>query len=164
MNKIVREPDGSWCWDCPIDRDFHRRSGRSGLLWILILCDGVFITFLIASHGKGIQNDIWIPLLVIGVILVTALPLFLLWNSAEEPCERYVMTEDHVTSGYGRGTICSVFKKTKEVRITSKYIELTGNYRSNRIYVPPEDMDFVREFILRRLPDDAEIRYTDPRQ
>ena len=158
MNKIVQAADGSYSWDCSIDRGYHRKTGREGLLGILFLCAFVFILFLLVSHGTNLKEDLWIPLTVIGVILLISLPLLFLWNSAGDPHERYIMTEDYVRSGYGKSAVYSEFKKTKEAVITGKYIEMIGNYRNNRIYVPPEDMDFVREFILERLPEEVRIR------
>lgn len=158
MSRVTQESDGSYQWDCSIDRDYHQESGRQGIWAVLFLCAFILIVFLIMTHGTGAQGDFWIPLLVIGVILGVSLPLLFLWNSAPDPHEQYVLTEDNVKSGYGQEAIYSDFKKTKEVLITAKYIEMIGKYRNNRIYVPPEDMDFVRDFILERLPDDVVIR------
>ena len=119
----------------------------------------MFILFIVISHGTIAKSDIWIPGLVIGVILLIALPLIFLWNSAGAPREQYAMTEDYVKSGYGMGSIYSEFKNTKEAAVSAKYIEMSGKYKNNRIYVPPEDMEFVRDFILKHLPEDAVIRY-----
>ena len=160
MDRITKRPNGNYQWDCPIDKDYHRESGRKGLLGVLILCVAVFSIFLFVSHGNESRDDLWIPLLVIGVILAVTLLLLSLWNSAGDPHERYEMCDDYVRSGYGKSSIYSVFKKTGEVVITEKYIEMIGKYPNNRIYVPPEDMDFVREYILDRIPDNAVIRRT----
>lgn len=157
MSRITLGPDKSYHWDCPVDKDFHQKSGRQGLWAVVFICAFVFILFLIINHGPGTGNDLWIPLLVIAVILVISLPLLLLWNSADDPHEQYVLTEDGVKSGYGKSTIYTDFKNTREVAVTSRYIELSGKYRKNRIYVPTEDMAFVRDFILKRLPDDVMI-------
>ena len=159
MSKITRDPDGSSHWDCSIDADFHRRSGRQGIWGILGLCAFVLIIFFFVSRGTDFRNDWWIPLLVIGVILVIGLPLLFLWNSAPDPHEQYLMTEDYVKSGYGKSSIFSEFKKTRELLITPKYIELTGPRSTNRIYVPEEDMDFVCNFITERMPEGVIIRY-----
>lgn len=159
MANIIRETNGSYHWDCSIETDYHRRSVKTGLWWILGICAAVFIFFLIAAHGTNAQDEWWIPLLVIGVVLVIALPLFLLWNSAEDPHEQYMMTEEYVKSGYGKSAVFSKFSETKLLVITSKYIELSGPHTVNRIYVPEEDMSFVRNFIVERMPENAEIRY-----
>lgn len=159
MKKNTQEPDGSYQWDCSIDTDYHQNSGRQTIWAVLILCFFVLVLFLIINHGSLAWGSLWIPLLVTGVILVIAIPLLFLWNSAADPHEQYVLTEDYVKSGYGKGAIYSEFRKTKEVVITAKYIEMTGKYKNNRIYIPPEDMDFVRDFILERLPDDVVVRH-----
>ncbi len=159
MNRIIQDPDGSYRWDCPIETEYHRRSGQSSLWATPFLCAVVAIIVLITTHGTAdTGNNICIAFLVIGVILVIALPLILLWNSAGDPHEQYYMNEIYVKSGYGKSSIYSEFKKTKEVTITEKYIEMSGKYRTNRIYVPPDDMEFVREFIQERLPNDTVIR------
>ncbi len=159
MKRITQEQDGSYRWDCPIDTDHHQKSGKKALAGVLILCAFVIVLFLITTHGTGARDDIWIPLLVTGVILVIALPLLILWNSAGDPHEQYVLTGDYVKSGYGKSSIFSVFRNTKEAVFTANYIEMIGKHQKDRIYVPTGDMDFVREFILERLPDDAVIRY-----
>ena len=159
MSKIMQTSDGSYHWDCSIDRDYHRKFGKEGLIGILVLCVAVFVIYLIIPAGPDGHKDLWIPLLVIGVILVIALPLLYFWNSAEDPHEQYEMTETYVKSGYAKGAVFSEFNKTTEVVITERYLEMIGKYKDNRIYVPSEDMDFVREFILERVPGDAVIRH-----
>lgn len=158
MDKIRQGSDGKYQWNCSIDRDYHRRTGLKGLIGILGLCAFVFILFLFVSHGS-IKDDLWIPLVVIGVILLISLPLIFMWNSAGDPHEQYEMTEDYVRSGYGKAAIYSEFKKINEAVVTEKYIEMIGKFQNNRIYVPAEDMDFVRDFILKRLPEEALIRH-----
>ena len=159
MSKIMQTSDGSYHWDWPIDRDYHRKFGKEGLIGILVLCAAVFVIYLLIPAGPDGHKDLWIPLLVIGVILVIALPLLYFWNSAEDPHEQYEMTETYVKSGYSKAAVYSDFRKTSEVIVTGKYLEMIGDHRYNRIYVPSEDMDFVREFILERVPGDAVIRY-----
>ena len=134
MERITRESDGSYHWDCSIDKEYHQESGWQGLWAVLFICIFVFIVFLIISHGTITRGDLWIPLVVIGVILTISLPLIFLWYSAPDPHEQYVLTEDHVKSGYGKDAIYSEFHKTREVVITAKYIEMIGKYRNNRIH------------------------------
>ena len=157
MSKITQEEDGSYHWSCSIDKDDHQKAGRRGLWGVVITCAAAVLIFLITSHGTNAQNDLWILLLVIGVILVIALPLLFLWNSAEDPHEQYVMTEDYVKSGYGKSAVFSQFKNMQEVIVTARYIELKDKQYNNRVFIPPDDMDFVREYILQRIPEDAVI-------
>ena len=159
MNRIIQNPDGSYHWECPIDQDFHRQSARKGLCGVLVLCAVVILVFLFASRESDVQGVLSVPLLVIGVILLIALPLLYLMYFAENPHEEYLLTEEYVKSGYSRSAIFSNFNKTTEAVITAKYIELTGDFRTNRIYIPAEDMDFVRDYIVKRLPENVRIRY-----
>lgn len=158
MSRITQELNDKYSWSCAVDIDFHRKQGRKGLLGVVIVCVFVFTLFLILSLRFGAMNDMWVPLLVIGVILAVALPLLFLWNGAGDPQEQYVMTDKWVRSGYGKGSVFSDYAKTKEVVLTEKYIELVGKHKTNRIYVPAEDMAFVRDYILVRLPEDVVIR------
>ena len=164
MDRVKMDQNGGYHWSCPVDADYHRQSGRKAFWYILLLCAFVFIVFLIASRGTIAREDYWIPLLVAGVILAVALPLLCLWNSAGDPHEQYELTDDYVRSGYGKSSIYSKFEKTKEVIVTEKYIEMIGSYGSNRIYIPPEDMEVIREFILERLPEDVRVQSGQPHQ
>ena len=152
-----RRADNSYIWSCSIDKEFHRRSTRKGLwgcAFLVVFIASVYL-FMPASHGM--QKDIWVPLIPIAVILVIALPLLYFQYTASDPHEQYLMNDEYVKSGYGKSSIYSEFKKIKKMKVTSGYIELIGNFSTNRIYVPAEDMDFVRSYIMQRLPADAEI-------
>ena len=46
-------------------------------------------------------------------------------------------------------------KKTKKLFVAEKYIELKGDVRSMRLYVPQDDMEFVRGYIMNRVPPEA---------
>ena len=125
-----------------------------GCVFLVVFIASVYL-FMPASHGM--QKDIWVPLIPIAVILVIALPLLFLQYTASDPHEQYLMNDEYVKSGYGKSSIYSEYKKIKKMIVTSGYIELIGNFSTNRIYVPAEDMDFVRSYIMQRLPADAEI-------
>lgn len=160
MNSITKQPDGSYKWSCGIDKEFHKKSVRTGIWACVIIVAFVLIIYAVIPVMHGSQDaNWWIPLLVIGVVLAIALPLFYLQSTAEDPHEQYEMTEKYVKSGYGKGSIYTDFKKVKALVITAKFIELTGENRTNRIYILENDMDFVRQFILDRIPEDADIRY-----
>ena len=130
---------------------------RSAIAAMIVhLCYNLFGIFVQAGLSGYCKSTGSIGLLV---VLLIALPLFYLMYSAENPHEEYLLTEEYIKSGYSRSAIYSYFKKTTEAVITAKYIELTGAHTINRIYVPAEDMVFVKNFILKRLPENVKIRY-----
>lgn len=160
MDRITKQSDGSYKWSCAIDIDYHQRSVHKGIWACAVITAFVLILYaVISAMNKTQSSDLWIPLLVIGVILAIALPLLYLQSTASDPHEQYVMTEAYVKSGYGKSSVFSNFKDANALEITAKYIEIIGPHTRDRIYVPAEDMDFIRQFILDRIPEDASIRY-----
>ena len=159
MDRIKQNPDGSFYWDSPIDTEYHQRAGGTGLMSVLIICAVVIFVFFFANRNSNAQYDSWIIFLVIGVILVIALPLLYLWNSASDPHEQYVMTDEYVRIGYGKSAVFLKYNKTAEITVTEKYIEMSGKFKTSRVYVPEQDLEFVLTFILERVPKDTAIRY-----
>ncbi|MDO5132581.1 MAG: hypothetical protein Q4D81_06330 [Eubacteriales bacterium] len=160
MDRVTKYPNGSYQWSCRIDTDYHRRSAVRGILGCAFLVAFILILYALMPSKPGISKELWVPMIPIGVILLIAAPLLYLQYSAADPHEQYVMEEDYIQSGYGKGAVLSNYKKTKEMIVAPDYLELIGEFRTNRIYVPAEDMDFVREYIAERLPETALISYT----
>lgn len=119
----------------------------------------ILLIFAFVPSTPGHEKELWVPMIPIGVVLVIALPLLYLQYHASDPHEQYVMNEEYVKSGYGKSSVYTLFRKTTYIEITPKYFELYNGHRRNRIYVPEEDRDFVREFILERLPETASIHH-----
>lgn len=158
MDRVTQEQDGSYHWSCSIDKEFHRKSVNKGLWGAVIIVVFILLIWLFISKSSDQAVSLREPLIVIGVVLVIALPLLYLSGMAEDPHEQYVMNGEYVRSGYGKSSVFSEFGNTESVEITAKYIELAGKRGTNRIYVPEADMDLVRDHILARVPKDAEIR------
>ena len=85
--------------------------------------------------------------------------LFGLAFSASDPKETYEISEVYVKTGYGRSSVYMDFDKVRAVLFTPKYIELWGKTRKMRVYVPPEDSDFIKDFIHHHLPPGCDLRY-----
>ena len=153
------QEDGSYRWSCSIDKDFHRSKAKAGF-WACLAVAGVsLLAGFFASGMSSAHNSIWMILLVPFVIMIIGLPLIFLYGSAEDPHESYVLTEKYVKSGYGREAVFATFEKTKTVAVRPQYIELSGQFRTVRVYVPAEDGEFVREYILARIPGNAVVKY-----
>ena len=111
-----------------------------------------------AAESVGISSrKIQYIALIISGVLGLSLLLFRLYASAEDPQEQYQMTEEYVRSGYGRSAVYSDFDKTTSATFSPRYIELSRKGKAHRIYVPEEDMMFVRDYILSRLPAETDI-------
>lgn len=158
MDRVTKGKFDSYYWTCLIDIDYNRQSAKKGLWGIAAITAFILILFFLMPSGPGREKEIWIPFLIIGVILLVGLPLIYLQYSATAPQEEYMMNEEFVKSGYSRSAIFSKYREIKELIITPKYLELIGEKRSNRIYVPAEDMDFVKQYIIQRLPEETKIK------
>ncbi len=159
MDRITQNTDGSYQWSCRIDTDFHKKSAVKGIWGCVIIIAVIMIIYALLPSGPGREKDIRTALIPVGVVVIIAAPLLFLQYNASEPHEQYVMTNDFVKSGYGKAAIFSEFKKTKELNITANYIELIGAHGSNRIYVPAEDMTFVRDYLIAKMPEGTPIRH-----
>ncbi len=159
MERVTQKPDGTYRWSCRIDTEFHRRSAKKGVWGCVIIAAVILIIYALIPSSPRMQKEIWMAFIPIAVVMAIALPLLFLQYRASDPHEQYVMSEDYVKSGYGKSAVYSEFKKTKELTVAPKYIELVGRHGSNRVYVPLEDMDYVRDYIIKRMPEDVNIRY-----
>ena len=157
--RIRRSPDGSYHWSCRIDRDFHRRSAVQGVWACVFIAAFILVICAFMPSRPGETSVFRTALIPVGVVLGIALPLLFLQYHAPNPREQYVLEESHVRSGYGKGSIYTEFRRVRTLIIAPDYMELTDDRRSNRIYVPAEDMAFVREFIMARLPDGINIKH-----
>lgn len=157
-DKLIQNTDGSYSWTCRIDKEYHRHNAIIGLGAVLVVVLVLVLVYAFLPTVPGQNKNLWIIIIPVAVILVIGIPLFYFQFMATEPCERYEMTDEYVKSGYARSAIFSVFKKIKYIEIKPGYFLLYDGRRKNRIYVPEESRDFVQEFILKRIPEGAEIR------
>ena len=157
MSKITALPDGSYGWSCSIDADYHRQSTKNSIGFCLVFAAVVLVVsgFIALLHQS--LEAFWIPVLVIAVIAVLAFPLFFLQMGASSPQEQYLLTPEYVKSGYGKSAVFSRFDRTDVLVLKEHFIELKGKYGENRIYIPAEDMEFVKAYILERIPKNTII-------
>lgn len=155
MDSVTQNRDGIFQWSCRIDKEFHRQSVWKGLLACMLLVVFVLLLFLLMPSTPGQEKTIWPALIPIVTVLVIALPLIFLQYNASDPHEQYIMTDEYIKSGYGKSAIYTNFKETDKFVRTTKFIELTDKHKTNRIYVPADDMEFVCKYIRERLPQQA---------
>ena len=155
--RVELQKDGSYRWSCSIDKDFHQSKVKAAFWACFAVVGFSLLVGLFASGMNPSHNSLWMISLVPVVIMIIGLPLLFLYGSAEDPHESYVLTEKYVKSGYGREAVFATFERTKTVVIRPRYIELSGRFRTTRVYVPAEDREFVQEYILARVPENTVV-------
>ena len=91
-------------------------------------------------------------------LLIAFLICFGLYRLPGNVGEIYRLTEEYIITGSGKTRAIFEFNRTKVMIVTDEYIELRGRFGGPRIYVPQEDMPFIRSHIACRIPGTAEIR------
>lgn len=159
-DRVTQRTDGAYVWYCRIDEDYNRKITLSGLrvcigMAVFLLAFGAFL-----SYRFNDRTSFWI---VAGCVAAFLLISFFFFGMAlrlqKEPKEVYRMIETDVKTGTGKSSAYFSFKKARQVIVTRKYIELRGKIARMRVYAPEADYDFVKSYILNRVPGDADIRY-----
>ncbi|MDO5132106.1 MAG: hypothetical protein Q4D81_03865 [Eubacteriales bacterium] len=164
-DRVTRQKDGTYQWYCEIEVDYYRNRSIYPAIWI---CGGIALFVLLYGLILSLQFDggksMMVVLLCTAVFIAISAVVIRLygWGTGKtpfEPREMYILTDDFVKSGSGKSAEYIDFKRVREMVIKADYLELIEKHRRKRIYVPAEDMPFVRTFIMGRVPGDAEIRY-----
>lgn len=159
-DRLTRQEDGAWCWSCSQDKDYYMRSIRPGIIACVIIA--VFI--LAFGAFLAVPDRAWDLMAIIAgsdavFVLICFVVFWAVTHGVNDPREIYELQEDYVKQGSGKSSVYFAFSKAKQAVFTQKYIDLKGAIASFRLYVPQEDMSFVKNYIMSRLPDDADIRY-----
>ena len=157
MDRVTKQPNGSYVWTCAIDPAFHHQNTQAG--WRACLITGaVVLGFgLITALLNRSLTTLWVALLIDVIFLGMSGFLFRLSAKAEDPQECYVMSETSLQIGYGRSAVPTPYRKVEEFRIAPGYMELCYGKKVRRFYVPEEDREFVRDYIRKRLPSTAVV-------
>lgn len=157
---IERDENGTYHWTAAIDGEYDRKIIRivfgaiGGLcvlftLYALVRYPDMFLTTLLSCLG------------VLAVVSAVALPLMRLSRGRQQ---KYEMNEEYVRFvGYGRSDSYFHYKGIRRVRVNRarNLIHIRGIAVSAPFFVPPEGFEFVRNYILSRLPDSAKVSYEE---
>ena len=154
LTKITKNSHGFYTWSCSMDVGYYRKG-----MWMGIkACLGIAAFILVFGVIMAVQYKDWTNFLIMAgsdaVFLLITFVVFKLALSAEDPHESYEMSDIYVKSGYYFD-----FDKAKVAIFTPKYIELQNGIKKIRVFVPEEDYDFVKRYIMNHLTGDCEIRY-----
>lgn len=159
-DRITLRPDGnSYCWSCEIDKEYERRAYRITMIFCGSLAAFLLVYGLVLSLMFHNLKSFGIVLLCVGGFLLISFGICLFLDSLPGQLrENYIMTQEYIQSGSGRSRSLIEYKKIKNLRLTPKYIGVIKFRIEVRFYVPPEDRDFIWNFILNRATN-AEVKY-----
>lgn len=157
MSNIIRDENGIYHWTGTVDVGYEHKVFK-----ILFTIIGGFCVFFIGMSIMMGGDMLGVTLLsCLGVmVIVVGVCWFFNRNAGNRP-QAYTMTEDYIIFGVGKGSNPFSYRSIrKAVVYTSRnMIELYQLVGSGPVFVPHEDFGFVRDYILRRIPETAEVIY-----
>ena len=159
-DQVTRQEDGSFRWKCAVEKEYEQRAYELTMK----IC-GAIAAFILAFGGfLSIMNSDLMSFAIVAACVAAFLLIsfFICWGLNKLPGtmrEIYHLTNEYIETGSGKTRAIFSFKKTRRVIVTSKYIELIGSFGGPRVYVPEQDMSFVRGYILSRVPGEAQVQY-----
>ena len=153
---IERDENGTYHWTAAIDGEYDRKIIRIVFGAIGGLCV-LFTVYALVKYPDMFLTTLLSCLGVLAVVSAVALPLMRLSRGRQQ---KYEMNEEYVRFvGYGRSDSYFRYKGIRRVRVNRarNLIYIRGIAVSAPFFVPPEGFEFVRNYILSRLPDSAKV-------
>ena len=157
---IERDENGTYHWVAAIDGEYDRKIIRIVFGAIGGLCV-LFTVYALVKYPDMFLTTLLSCLGVLAVVSAVALPLMRLSRGRQQ---KYEMNEEYVRFvGYGRSDSYFRYKGIRRVRVNRarNLIHIRGIAVSAPFFVPPEGFEFVRNYILSRLPDSAKVSYEE---
>ena len=157
---IERDENGTYHWVAAIDGEYDRKIIRIVFGAIGGLCV-LFTVYALVKYPDMFLTTLLSCLGVLAVVSAVALPLMRLSRGRQQ---KYEMNEEYVRFvGTGRSDSYFHYKGIRRVRVNRarNLIHIRGIAVSAPFFVPPEGFEFVRNYILSRLPDSAKVSYEE---
>ena len=157
---IERDENGTYHWTAAIDGEYDRKIIRIVFGAIGGLCV-LFTVYALVKYPDMFLTTLLSCLGVLAVVSAVALPLMRLSRGRQQ---KYEMNEEYVRFvGYGRSDSYFRYKGIRRVRVNRarNLIHIRGTAVSAPFFVPPEGFEFVRNYIVSRLPDSAKVSYEE---
>ncbi len=157
---IERDENGTYHWTAAIDGEYDRKIIRIVFGAIGGLCV-LFTVYALVRYPDMFLTTLLSCLGVLAVVSAVALPLMRLSRGRQQ---KYEMNEEYVRFvGYGRSDSYFHYKGIRRVRVNRarNLIHIRGIAVSAPFFVPPEGFEFVRNYIVSRLPDSAKVSYEE---
>ena len=157
---IERDENGTYHWTAAIDGEYDRKIIRIVFGAIGGLCV-LFTVYALVKYPDMFLTTLLSCLGVLAVVSAVALPLMRLSRGRQQ---KYEMNEEYVRFvGTGRSDSYFRYKGIRRVRVNRarNLIHIRGIAVSAPFFVPPEGFEFVRNYIVSRLPDGAKVSYEE---
>ena len=157
---IERDENGTYHWTAAIDEEYDRKIIRIVFGAIGGLCV-LFTVYALVKYPDMFLTTLLSCLGVLAVVSAVALPLM---RRSRGRQQKYEMNEEYVRFvGSGRSDSYFHYKGIRRVRVNRarNLIHIRGIAVSAPFFVPPEGFEFVRNYIVSRLPDSAKVSYEE---
>ena len=156
--RVMQDSDGTWRWKYLMNprRNKHPVSVVGKVFLIMGGISAVALR-IIGSPNPTTMSDWDMPLMVLGVfggifLLVTGL----LYLQGDDPLP-YSMDEEQVTTYVGKNKGPHFFDRVRRVRLMPQHDAIRLGFGLT-IYIPAEDYEAVKDFILAHLPEGVDVR------
>ena len=154
-NHIIKDKFGIYRWTGTIDRGYEDKT----LKIAFGVCGGICALLILMSLFIGGEVAGIVLLSSLGVMAVCGGVCWLFNRNAGNRKQSYIMNDAcvgfHRRRYYAPITFSSVRKAV--IYESRNMIELFQTVGSGPVFVPREDFPFVKEFIIQRLPETADI-------
>ena len=149
--------NGTYQWNGTVDVSYEQKTFRILFTVIGAVCIlFILIGFVMARDVLGV-----ILLSCLGVMAIVGGVYFLFNLNAGNRKQAYTMTEDCIIFGVGKTANPFFYKSIRKAVVFTgrNMIELYTLVGSGPVFVDHNDFGFVRDYILRRLPETTEVVY-----
>ena len=150
--------DGSYFWGIEVEKSYERRAYKTTLICCLVIAVLVLAVGFVFCFMARDFEFFWIVAVCDLVFLAITVAVCWIYDTFSLlSLGVYTMTDDFIKTGSGKSEETIWFKDVRKAMFTHKYIEIKARFHRIRVYVRKEDMDFVRNYVMQRLPGNADI-------
>lgn len=154
---MITQENGRYQWKGTIDVSYKHKVFKI----IFLVIGAVCALFIVMGLTMGRDMLGVILLSCLGIMAIVGGVCFLFNLNAGNRKQPYTMTEDCIIFGGGKASNPFFFKSIRKAVVynSRNMIELHTLVGHGPVFVDHNEFGFVRDYILRRLPEDAEVLY-----
>ena len=158
-SQIRRDENGAYYWTGVIDRGYEDKTFKIAFG----VCGGICALLILMSLFLGGEVIGVTILSSLGVMAVCGGVCWLFNRNAGNRKQSYIMNEEYVGFHQRRYYAPFPFRSIRKAVIyeSRNMIELFQTVGAGPVFASHEDFPFVKDYILQRLPETAEVEYRD---